>query len=73
MEWQEAQIGFSVHISPLGSQGFQNGRIHGECMNKTRLSFIPLFRMHGSRYHDTSKIQMAKYTNTKYLFFFALI
>ena len=49
----------------LGSQGFQNGRIHGECMNKTKLSFIPLFLMHGY----ISEIQMAKYTNTKYLFF----
>ena len=53
----------------LGSQGFQNGRIHGECMNKTKLSFIPLFLMHGSLYHDISEIQIAKYTNTKYLFF----
>ena len=48
----------------LGSQGFQNGRIHGECMNKTKLSFIPLFLMHGSLYHDISEIQIAKYTNT---------
>ena len=54
----------------LGSQGFQNGRIHGECMNKTKLSFLPLFLMHGSLYHDISEIQMAKYTNTKYLFVF---
>ena len=53
----------------LGSQGFQNGRIHGECMTKTKLSFIPLFLMHGSHHHAISKIQMAKYTNTKYLFF----
>ena len=53
----------------LGSQGFKNGRIHGECMNKMKLSFIPLFLMHGSLYHDISEIQMAKYTNTKYLFF----
>ena len=53
----------------LGSQGFQNGRIHGECMNKTKLSFIPLFLMHGSLYHDISEIQMAKWPNTKYLFF----
>ena len=49
----------------LGSQGFQNGRIHGDSMNKTKLSFIPLFLMHG----DISEIQMAEYTNTKYLFF----
>ena len=34
----------------LGSQGFQNGRIHWECMNKTKLSFIPLFLMHCSLY-----------------------
>ena len=53
----------------LGSQGFQNGRIHGECINKTKLSFIPLFLMHFSLYHDISEIQMAHYTNTKYLFF----
>ena len=53
----------------LGSQGFQNGRIHGECINKTKLSFIPLFLMHGSLYHDISEMQIAKYTNTKYLFF----
>ena len=39
----------------LGSQGFQNSRIHGECMNKTKLSFIPLFLMHGSLYHDISE------------------
>ena len=53
----------------LGSQGFQNGRIHGEGIHKTKLSFVPLFLMHGSLYHDISEIQMAKYTNTKYLFF----
>ena len=52
----------------LGSKGFQNGRIHGERMNQTKLSFIPLFLMHGSLYHDISEIQMAKHTNTKYLF-----
>ena len=39
------------------------------CINNTKLSFIPLFLMHGSLYHDISEIQMAKYTNTKYLFF----
>jgi hypothetical protein len=52
----------------LGSQRFQNGRIHGECMNKTKLSVIPLFLICGSLYHDISEIQMAKYTNTKYLY-----
>ena len=49
----------------LGSQGFRKCRIHGECMNKTKLSFIPLFLMHGSLYHDISEIQRAKYTNTQ--------
>ena len=58
-----------VCICPLlGTKGFQNGRIHGECMNRTKLSFIPLFLMPGSLYHDISEIQMAKYTNTKYFF-----
>ena len=49
----------------IGSQGFQNDRIHGECMNKTKLSFIPLFLMRGSLYHDISETRMAKYTKTK--------
>ena len=31
----------------LGSQVFQNGRIHGEWVNKTKLSFMPLFLKHG--------------------------
>ena len=52
----------------LGSQGFQNGRIHGECINKTKLSFIPLFLMHGSLYHDISEIQMAKYQIPVFLY-----
>ena len=52
----------------LGSQSFQNDGIHRECMNKTKFSFIPLFLMHGSLDHDISENQMAKYTNTKYLF-----
>ena len=51
----------------LGSQGFQNGRIHGEFINKTKSFSIPLFLIHCSLYHDITEIQMAKYTSTKYL------
>ena len=58
-----------AYITSLGPKVSKNGRIHGECNNKTKLSFIHLFLMHGSLYHDISEIQIAKYTNTKYLFF----
>ena len=54
----------------LGSQGFQNDRIHGECMNKTKLSFIPLLLMHGDRPEDVNKyIDYSKSTASLHDFF----
>ena len=62
-----------AYITSLGPKVSKMVGYMGEGINKTKLSFIPLFLMHGSLYHDISEIQMAKYTNTRYLFFFVLI
>ena len=56
---------FSVHISPPWVPRFPKW-MHGECMNKTKLSFIPLFLMHGSLYHDISENTKYKYQIHKY-------
>ena len=60
-----------AYITSLGPKVFKMVGYMGVlvCTNKTKLSFIPLFLIHGSLYHDISEIQIAKYTNTKYLFF----
>ena len=39
----------------LRSPGSHNGRIHGECIIKTKLSSIPLHLMHGGIVAKTSE------------------